>query len=42
MSVFDEDLFLKGLTQRKGTLGAEYVDRNLKAADEFNRLSRRR
>ena len=37
MSVFDEDLFLKGLTQRKGTLGAEYVVRNLKAADEFNR-----
>ena len=25
MSVFDEDLFLKGLEQRKSTLGADYV-----------------
>ena len=25
MSTFDEDLFLKGLEQRKATLGAEHV-----------------
>jgi len=25
MSTFDEDLFLKGLEQRKATLGADYV-----------------
>ena len=37
MPVFDEDLFLKGLQQRKATLGAEYVDTNLAAADEFTR-----
>jgi 4-carboxymuconolactone decarboxylase len=37
MSIFDEDLFLKGLEQRKGTLGAEYVEKNLAAADEFTR-----
>ena len=37
MSVFDEDLFLKGLEQRKGTLGAEYVEKNLAAADGFTR-----
>lgn len=35
MSGFDEDLFLKGLEQRRATLGAAYVDRNLTAADEF-------
>ena len=35
--LFDEDLFLKGLEQRKGTLGAEYVEKNLAAADEFTR-----
>ena len=29
MSLFDEDLFLKGLEQRKATLGAEYVETNL-------------
>lgn len=34
---FDEDLFLKGLEQRRATLGAAYVDRNLAAADEFTR-----
>ena len=34
---FDEDLFLKGLAQRKATLGADYVGRNLDAADDFNR-----
>ena len=32
MSSFDEDLFLKGLEQRKATLGAEYVEKNLAAA----------
>ena len=37
MSVFDEDLFLKGLEQRKATLGAEYVEKNLAAADDFTR-----
>ena len=34
MSTFDEDLFLKGLAQRKATLGAEYVEKNLAAADD--------
>ena len=37
MSTFDEDLFLKGLEQRKATLGADYVTQNLAAADEFTR-----
>ena len=37
MSTFDEDLFLKGLEQRKATLGAEYVENNLAAADDFSR-----
>ena len=37
MSTFDEDLFLKGIEQRKGTLGADYVEKNLEAADEFTR-----
>lgn len=37
MSIFDEDLLLKGLEQRKATLGAEYVEKNLAAADEFTR-----
>jgi 4-carboxymuconolactone decarboxylase len=37
MSLFDEDLFLKGLERRKGTLGPEYVEKNLAAADEFTR-----
>ena len=37
MSGFDEDLFLKGLSQRKATLGAEYVEKSLEAADGFNR-----
>ncbi len=37
MSAFDEDLFLKGLEQRKSTLGAEYVEKNLANADEFTR-----
>jgi 4-carboxymuconolactone decarboxylase len=33
----DRDLFEKGLAQRKSTLGAEYVEKNLAAADEFTR-----
>lgn len=37
MDTFDEDLFLKGLEQRKATLGAEYVKNNLAAADDFTR-----
>ena len=37
MSLFDEDLFLKGLEQRKATLGAEYVETSLAAADELTR-----
>lgn len=37
MSAFDEDLFLKGLAQRKATLGADYVQKNLDAADDFTR-----
>ena len=37
MSVFNEDLFLKGLEQRKATLGAEYVQKSLDNADDFTR-----
>jgi len=37
MSTFDEDLFLKGLEQRKSTLGAAYVEKNLAASDDFTR-----
>ena len=33
----DNDLFEKGLAKRKGTLGAEYVEKNLAAADDFTR-----
>lgn len=33
----DDDLFEKGLAKRKATLGAEYVEKNLAAADEFTR-----
>ena len=36
-SLFDEDLFLKGLEQRKATLGAAYVEKNLAAADDLTR-----
>ena len=32
----DKDLFELGLEQRKQTLGAEYVEKNLAAADEFS------
>ncbi len=31
----DNELFEKGLANRKATLGAEYVEKNLAAADEF-------
>lgn len=33
----DKELFEKGLAARKATLGEEYVERNLGAADDFNR-----
>ncbi|MEY3037721.1 MAG: hypothetical protein RL143_288 [Pseudomonadota bacterium] len=32
-----ENFFDKGLEMRRSTLGAEYVDKNLAAADDFNR-----
>lgn len=32
----DQQRFELGLNKRKATLGAEYVENNLKAADEFN------
>ncbi len=31
----DDDVFDKGLAKRKSTLGAEYVERNFAAADDF-------
>ncbi len=34
---FDEDLFERGLAQRKATLGEDYVTRNLDGADDFTR-----
>ena len=37
MSVFDEDLFLKGIRQRKATVGDDYVKKNLDEADDFSR-----
>lgn len=33
----DEDLFRKGLEKRGATLGRDYVERNLSAADDFSR-----
>jgi 4-carboxymuconolactone decarboxylase len=33
----DNDLFEKGLAMRKSVLGADYVQKNLDAADDFNR-----
>jgi 4-carboxymuconolactone decarboxylase len=33
----DKTLFEKGLEKRKATLGAEYVEKNLAAADDFTR-----
>ena len=32
----DKELFELGLKQRKATLGAEYVEKNLAAADDFS------
>ncbi|MGB7203951.1 MAG: 4-carboxymuconolactone decarboxylase, partial [Anderseniella sp.] len=33
----EKTLFEKGLAKRRSTLGTEYVDRNLAAADDFTR-----
>lgn len=33
----DDKLFEKGLEKRRATLGRDYVDRNLAAADDFTR-----
>ena len=33
----DKELFEKGLAKRKSVLGAEYVERSLAQATEFNR-----
>ena len=33
----DDSFFEKGLAKRKATLGAEYVEKNLAAADDFTR-----
>ena len=33
----NDDLFEKGLEKRKATLGADYVEKNLAAADDFTR-----
>lgn len=33
----DKELFDKGMAKRKATLGPEYVERSLAAANEFNR-----
>jgi 4-carboxymuconolactone decarboxylase len=33
----DKERFEKGLEKRKATLGAEYVEQNLAAADDFSR-----
>ena len=37
MSVFDENLFVKGVMQRKATVGDDYVKKNLDEADDFSR-----
>ena len=37
MTPFDKDLFQKGLAQRKQTMGAEFVEKNLAGADDFTR-----
>jgi len=37
MVTVDNDLFNKGLERRKATLGQEYVEKNLAAADELTR-----
>jgi 4-carboxymuconolactone decarboxylase len=35
--IVDKERFDKGLTARKAVLGAEYVEKSLHAADDFNR-----
>ena len=37
MSDFDENLFSKGVRQRKATVGEDYVKKNLDEADDFSR-----
>ncbi len=37
MATVDNDLFNRGLERRKATLGREYVEKNLEAADELTR-----
>lgn len=37
VQTLDKDMFEKGLEQRKATLGAEYVEKNLATADNFTR-----
>jgi 4-carboxymuconolactone decarboxylase len=37
MATVDNDMFEKGLERRKATLGKEYVEKNLEAADELTR-----
>jgi len=33
----DKELFEKGLKKRRATLGADYVNKNMEAADDFSR-----
>ena len=40
--LFDEDLLMKGLEQRKAIFYAEYVEKNLAADDELLDLFKRR
>lgn len=42
MAAFDEDLFLKGLEQRKSTLGGEYVEKTLRLQTNSHARSKRR
>lgn len=37
MTTLDQEMFDKGREQRRSTLGKEYVDANLAAADDFTR-----
>ncbi len=37
MATVDNDMFKRGLERRKATLGKEYVEKNLEAADELTR-----
>ena len=38
----EKEQFKLGLENRKATLGAEYVEKNLTAADDFNRPFQKR